>query len=148
MGLSEQDIEDIQLAVNIAKSGQRDWETVYEELKLVDAATTIIGAIAGKGKSSGKVWSATRQKTAVENALGHWNKHKSEFPTLNNALQYATAAKKFIDTPPTGTLTKTRSNGEKIFYNPKTNIFVSSTSDGIPKTMFKPKQGMDYWKNQ
>lgn len=32
-----------------------------------------------------KPWSATKNKTAVENAYGHFQKHGSEFPQYSNA---------------------------------------------------------------
>ena len=36
-----------------------------------------------------------------------------------------------------GTLSKTRTNGEMLRYH-------QETKDGIPKTMFRPKKGIEY----
>jgi hypothetical protein len=99
-------------------------------------------------KKTTSIWSNTKNLNSVENAFSHWKKHSSEFPELFNSKQYVDAAKKFISEPPSGTLTKIRPNGDKLFYNPKTNTFVATTKDGVPKTMFKPKNGKDYWKKQ
>lgn len=57
--------------------------------------------------------------------------------------------KSFLTDPPPGTLTKVReSNGDILRYNPSTNTFGVMSSDGVPKTMFKPSDGMAYWNAQ
>jgi pyocin large subunit-like protein len=43
-------------------------------------------------------------------------------------------------------LTKIRPNGEIIVYDAETNIFGVFTNEGIPKTMFKPTDGILYYK--
>jgi RHS repeat-associated protein len=96
----------------------------------------------------GPIWSSTQNKTAVQNAFDHWVKHRAEFPEFTNAKQYVEGAHKFIKNPPPGTLTKTRSNGEKLFYNPATNTFAVQAANGAPKTMFKPQDGINYWNRQ
>jgi filamentous hemagglutinin len=84
------------------------------------------------------IWSSNNKKTSVENAFGHWQKHKQEFPDIKNAKQYVESTKDFIDNPPPGALTKIRPNGEKVVYDPATNTFAASLPTGEPKTMFKP----------
>ncbi|MDV8153020.1 RHS repeat-associated core domain-containing protein, partial [Acinetobacter pittii] len=102
---------------------------------LVTGSTEV--AIARKvGK--GAIWSATKAKSGVANAFGHWKKHGKEFPELLNAKQYVEATRKFLTNPPTGTLTKVRPNGEIVRYNEKTNVIGIMTKYGVPKTMFKP----------
>ena len=96
----------------------------------------------------GSIWSWTKSKTSVENAFGHWKKHGSEFPQYQNAKKYTEGARKFMENPPNGTLTKTRANGDKLFYDPKTNTFGSQKPSGVPKTMFKPDEGIKYWEKQ
>ncbi|MGQ1608090.1 RHS repeat-associated core domain-containing protein [Acinetobacter baumannii] len=86
----------------------------------------------------GAIWSATKAKSGVANAFGHWKKHGKEFPELLNAKQYVEATRKFLTNPPTGTLTKVRPNGEIVRYNEKTNVIGIMTKYGVPKTMFKP----------
>lgn len=53
----------------------------------------------------------------------------------------------FVREPPSGALTKTRKNGDTLYYHPDSNTFAVKTKDGVPKTMFKPKK-MDYWEKQ
>jgi uncharacterized protein RhaS with RHS repeats len=101
--------------------------------------------IASKGTP---LWSSTKGKSSVENAFGHWKKHRSEFPELQNAKQYAEKAKDFLNNPPKGTFTKNRPNGDVLRYDPKTNTFGVKGADGSPKTMFRPNDGIDYWNKQ
>lgn len=96
----------------------------------------------------GGLWSSTKNKSAVENAFGHFKKHKSEFPEFQNAKQYAEGTKKFLNNPPKGTLTKTNSRGDTLRYDPNTNTFGVLSKDGAPRTMFRPKDGIDYWNEQ
>lgn len=98
--------------------------------------------------SSEAIWSSTKSKSAVENALGHWNKHKSEFPEIQNAKQYAEKAKSFLTNPPQGTLTKTNARGDTLRYDPGTNTFGVLGQDGAPRTMFRPTDGINYWNRQ
>jgi len=86
----------------------------------------------------GPLWTGTKSKTGVQNALGHFKKHGSEFPQYPNATQYAQGARNFVSNPPKGTLTKVRPNGDKLFYDPATNTFASQRADGALRTMFKP----------
>lgn len=104
-------------------------------------------ANSGNGDKS-TFWSSTKDKTPVENAYGHSTKHSDEFPEYQNSVQYVQATRDFINNPPDGTLTKTRPNGDTLYYDPATNTFASKTKDGAPKTMFKPAAGMDYWNKQ
>ena len=83
-------------------------------------------------------WSSTKTLTSPDNALSHWNNHASEFPQYTNADQYAQAAQNFVDNPPPGTLTKTRANGDTIFFDPASDTFAVSYGTGAPKPMFIP----------
>ena len=95
------------------------------------------------------MWSTTKKLSSVQNAFGHWLDHGKEFPNLRNAKEYVEAAREFVTSPPSGTLSKLRGNGDTIFYNPSTNTFAVRNSAGVPKTMFKPKgDGMAYFNVQ
>ena len=96
----------------------------------------------------GPLWTSTKSKSAVENAFGHWKKHKSEFPEFQNSKQYVEGTKKFLNSPPKGALTKTRSNGDILIFDPKTNTLGVKDAAGAPRTMFRPKDGIDYWNKQ
>ncbi|WP_159445361.1 RHS repeat-associated core domain-containing protein [Rhizobacter sp. OV335] len=93
------------------------------------------------------VWSSTKKLSSVENALGHWNKHKSEFPELNNSKQYVEAARSLAAKPPATALTKGR-GAETLIYDRATNTFLVKGTDGAPKTMFRPTDGINYWNKQ
>lgn len=97
-----------------------------------------------------QIWTKTRAFEPVENAYGHWVRHGKEFtnPEFNNSKEYVDATHGFVNNPPSGTLTKTRNNGDTILYHPETNTFAAKNKDGVPKTMFKPKLKMKYWENQ
>jgi|APAga8741243810_1050097.scaffolds.fasta_scaffold03335_3 pyocin large subunit-like protein/uncharacterized Zn-binding protein involved in type VI secretion len=96
------------------------------------------------------IWTKTKAAEPVENAYGHWVKHGHEFvdKSFNNSKEYVDATHDFVRTPPAGTLTKVRQNGDVMYYHPATNTFSVKTKDGVPKTMFKPKGGMEYWEKQ
>lgn len=102
-----------------------------------------------------KLWTGTKGRTPAQNAYRHWKDHRSDFPNLKNAAQYQKAANRFLNSPPAGTLTKTRADGDIIRYNPRTNTFAVMTKGGVPRTMFKPdpkrhgyKTNMDYFNAQ
>lgn len=98
---------------------------------------------------TGSIWTPGPLGSSVANAYRHWDDHKADFPNLNNAKEYAEETKRFMDNPPPGTLTKTRtSNGDQLFYHPASNTFAVRTANGVPKTMFKPKGGISYWNAQ
>ncbi|MCT4713479.1 VENN motif pre-toxin domain-containing protein [Enterobacteriaceae bacterium H18W14] len=107
------------------------------------------GGIAKGGKPKDKqIWTETKKDKPVTNAYGHWEKHKTEFPEYQNAKQYVDATHNFVTNPPVGTLTKTRANGDTLYYNPATNTFASKDINGVPRTMFKPQKGLEYWNKQ
>ena len=70
--------------------------------------------------------------------MKHWNDHKNDFPEFNNALEYVNAAQDFINNPPKTALTKIRANGDKVVYDPVSEIFAVGAKDGSPRTMYKP----------
>ncbi|MEV4283746.1 polymorphic toxin-type HINT domain-containing protein, partial [Actinoplanes xinjiangensis] len=86
----------------------------------------------------GSIWTSTHNKTAVRNAYDHYVKHGSEFPDVQNSLQYVTKAKSWFDNPPATVQTKTRSNGDVVRYDAESDYFGVITADGRPKTFFVP----------
>ena len=82
------------------------------------------------------------------NLSSHWAKHGHEFPEYGSEEEYGKGALYFFEHPPPGTLRKTRGNGDRLYYYPRTNTFGVTTADGTPKTMFRPDRGMDYWNRQ
>jgi pyocin large subunit-like protein len=94
------------------------------------------------------IWTERKKITPVQNAYGHWLKHGAEFPELSNSKEYVDATHDFVNNPPDGTLSKTRANGDQLFYHPESNTLGIKSKDGAPRTMFKPTDKMDYWNDQ
>lgn len=97
-------------------------------------------------------WSAKHDQTSWENAANHYWEHYSEFPELNSVDDYVKTANEFVVNPPPGTLTKTRPNGDTLYdtlyYDPGTNTFAVASPSGVPRTMFRPRDGFAYWWSQ
>ena len=93
------------------------------------------------------MWAANRRLTAQEAAERQFKRNGKDFGATTVA-QYVDEAHDFVASPPKGTLRHTRSNGDKLFYDPKGNVFAVATKDGAPRTMFKPDEGMAYWEKQ
>ncbi|EJL70929.1 RHS repeat-associated core domain protein containing protein [Chryseobacterium populi] len=94
------------------------------------------------------LWTSTKNMSSAGNAFSHFKKHGNEFPEFGNSLQYAEGAHQFMSKSPAGTLMKTRTNGDIMKYHPTTNTFGVTNSAGAPKTLFRPKDGMNYWLKQ
>lgn len=97
--------------------------------------------------SKAAIWSSKKGATSVENAFGHWKKHAAEFPEFQNAKQYVDAAREFVTNPPAGALTKVK-DGNTMIYDAATNTFGVRAANGVPRTMFRPMDGIEYWKKQ
>jgi pyocin large subunit-like protein len=81
----------------------------------------------------------------------HYIKHVVKQKEFGNITidEYLEGARKLINSKPGGNiLTKTRSNGDILFYNQSTNEFAVVTKDGVIRTYFKPKEGIKYFKRQ
>lgn len=122
------------------------------------AQTEVAQADAGEGQADhrkdpvklvdGKpMWSASRRYSAEENAQRNFERNGRDFgaDTVDEFVQTAHA---FVDKPPRGALTLTRSNGDTLIYDAKANVFAVATKAGAPRTMFKPREGMAYWEEQ
>ncbi|ESQ73577.1 hypothetical protein [Asticcacaulis sp. AC402] len=93
------------------------------------------------------LWSKNRKYSAYENATYHFEKHGAAF----GAVSYDDWVGKvhgFIHSPPKGTQTLRRRNGDTLFYDPKGNVFAVMTKQGAPRTMFRPDNGAAYWQKQ
>ena len=124
------------------KLGLNATEEVADFAKFFPRVLDDTGAVGNLRKST--LQTKGSRFNGVENAYSHWKKHGKNFPELNSAKEYVEKAKSFLDKPPPGTFSRTRPNGDKLFYNSAENIFGVKTKDGLPKTMFKPKAGQNY----
>ena len=93
------------------------------------------------------MWAANRRHTADENAEYHFERDGADFGA-RSVDDYVAKAHAFVDTPPKGVLTLTRSNGDKLMYDAKGNVFAVVSREGAPRTMFKPRDGSAYWDQQ
>jgi len=100
-----------------------------------------------RGQAVAHAWLMLKA-TVYGSAFRHWKKHGAEFPEFQNSKQYVEGANSFFESPPDGTLTKVRPNGDKLFYNPANNTFGVQAADGAPRTMFRPADGINYWNKQ
>ena len=93
------------------------------------------------------MWSENRAHSAKENAEYHFERAGADLgsKTLDDFL---TKVHHFGDHPPAGTLKLTRSNGDRLLYDPKANLFAVFNREGAPRTVFKPNDGMAYWTEQ
>ena len=94
------------------------------------------------------LWSSTKSMSARQNAHAHWVKHGAEFPEYKSASEYWAGARAFFSRPPPGTLKKVRANGDRLFFNPRDGTFGVQNRDGAPRTMFRPDDGIEYWRRQ
>lgn len=89
----------------------------------IKAIEGIVGVESAAAKEAGSIWSASKSKSAVENALGHWNKRKGEFPELANSKQYVEAAYSLAAKPPADALIKSR-GADTLIYDKASNTFL------------------------
>ena len=93
------------------------------------------------------MWSASRRYSADENAQRAFARNGRAFGA-DNIDEFVGKAHDFVQSPPRGTLTLTRANGDVLLYDPKANVFAVRSKAGAPRTMFKPDEGMAYWEEQ
>lgn len=94
-----------------------------------------------------EVWSANRKYSAEENAHYHY-KRDGKALGAKSYEDFLRLTHDFVTHPPKGAKTLTRKNGDTLIYDPKANIFAVATKDGVPRTIFKPDDGADYWQEQ
>lgn len=107
-----------------------------------------VARTAPAGITAEKIWTATRQMSAAENAAAHWRKHRTEFPELSDQDDYVRTAVKFVTAPPNGTEQKIQADGDTAFYHAPTNTFAVQRKDGRIRTMFRPESGRAYFDRQ
>lgn len=93
------------------------------------------------------MWTATSRLTSEENAARAFEAHGEDF-AAGDVNAYVKTAHGFLKSPPEDVLTLTRANGDKLYYAPGDNVFAVAREDGAPRTLFKPDEGMAYWREQ
>ena len=93
------------------------------------------------------MWAANRRHSAQDNAAYQFRRNGHDFGAASEDA-YVQAAHAFVGHPPAGAQTLQRPNGDRLIYDPAANTFAVVTSDGAPRTLFKPRTGAAYWAQQ
>ena len=93
------------------------------------------------------IWASNKRHSAQENADYQFKKG-GEALGAKTEEDYLTKVHAFVDHPPKGAETITRSNGDTLIYDKASNTFAVVTKDGAPRTLFKPDGGPSYWDQQ
>lgn len=98
-------------------------------------------------ESSGLAWASSRRGSAEDNARRQFERNGQDFGAAS-LQDYVGKASAFAAAPPRGVLRAERANGDRMFYDPRTNTFLAADRSGRPRTMFKPREGRAYWDQQ
>ena len=136
-----------------AKTGRQVLKTADElnDVRKLKNSKTIAKNSDKSAENSPHIWTQGKEDSPVHNAYTHWNKHGSDFPQYQNAKQYVEGANDFVTNPPSGTLTKVRTErnpGDTVYYHPESNTFAIKNKKGEVKTLYKPTRGKAYFDEQ
>lgn len=90
---------------------------------------------------------ANRRETVDAKITRLFERNGSDFGATT-AQDYLAKVQTFTTRPPAGTERVERPNGDVLLYQASTNTFAVISRDGVPKTMFKPRDGTAYWAEQ
>lgn len=93
------------------------------------------------------MWAANRLHSAEDNAQYHFERDGPDFGA-RSVDDYVAKVHAFVDAPPASVQTISRPNGDRLLYDAQRNVFAVVSKDGAPRTMFKPRDGADYWAQQ
>lgn len=97
----------------------------------------------GRREISGQ-WSSNRRFTSQQNAERAFKRNGAAFGATT-VQAFVAKAHAFVTRPPRGARIITRANGDRLIYDPASNVFAVATREGAPRTMFKPDEGAAYW---
>lgn len=90
---------------------------------------------------------ANRRETVDAKITRLFERNGADFDAAT-AGDYLAKVERFTARPPAGTDRVERPNGDVLLYQASTNTFAVVSRDGVPKTMFKPRDGAAYWAEQ
>jgi len=93
------------------------------------------------------VLTANRRETVDAKIARLFERNGADFGA-RTPQDYLAKVQAFTTRPPTGTDRVERPNGDVLLYQASTNTFAVVSRDGVPKTMFKPREGAAYWTEQ
>lgn len=93
------------------------------------------------------LWSKTRKLSPAENSHSAFDKHGQEVGAKSYE-DYMAMVHTFVHAPPKGTQSLTRSNGDVLMFDARSDVFAVVTKTGAPRTLFRPFDGEAYWQKQ
>lgn len=93
------------------------------------------------------VLTANRQETVDAKVTRLFERNGADFGA-RSAQDYLAKVQAFTTRPPADAERVERPNGDVLLYQASTNTFAVVSRDGVPKTMFKPRDGAAYWAQQ
>jgi hypothetical protein len=93
------------------------------------------------------VLTANRRETVDAKIARLFERNGADFGAATPE-DYLARVRAFTTRPPAGTDRVERPNGDVLLYQASTNTFAVVSRDGVPKTMFKPRDGAAYWTEQ
>ncbi len=93
------------------------------------------------------LWSKTRKFSPAENSHNAFDKHGQEVGAKSYE-DYMAMVHGFVHSPPKGTETLTRANGDVLMFDARDDVFAVITKTGAPRTLFRPYDGAAYWQKQ
>jgi hypothetical protein len=122
----------------------RDRATGGTETATFTAVDTSAEAAPEKAKPA---LTANRRETVDAKVARLFERNGADFGATS-AEDYLAKVQAFAARPPAGTERAERPNGDVLLYQASTNTFAVVSRDGVPKTMFKPRDGAIYWAEQ
>ncbi len=104
-------------------------------------------AVAAPAAAAAPTLTANRQETVDAKVTRLFERNGADFGA-RTAAEYLERIESFTRSPPEDAERVERPNGDLLLYQASTNTFAVVSRDGVPKTMFKPRDGAAYWAEQ
>jgi pyocin large subunit-like protein len=124
----------------------RDRAAQGAEAVLTAAAATPVEASEVSSEAK-PVLTANRRETVDAKVTRLFERNGADFGA-RSAEDYLARVQTFTSRPPADAERIERPNGDVLLYQASTNTFAVVSRDGVPKTMFKPRDGAAYWAEQ
>ena len=111
------------------------------------AATGTAAAAKAAPEQARPVLTANRRETVDAKVARLFERNGADFDA-RTPQDYLAKVQAFTTRPPAGTERVERPNGDVLLYQASTNTFAVVSREGVPKTMFKPREGATYWAEQ
>ena len=125
----------------------RDRAAEGAEATLTAATGTAASAAGAAPEQARPVLTANRRETVDAKVARLFERNGADFDA-RTPQDYLAKVQAFPTRPPVGTERVERPNGDVLLYQASTNTFAVVSREGVPKTMFKPRDGAAYWAEQ